>query len=113
MAPYEIRDTILSTLRSVRAAMASNPFLASLAAADDTTRRHAALMQLNVQHSIRQLEELEVRRIRAALVALESDLVGGCERLEQAASRPGEAPRLLAVLGGYLSSLGRVVGHLV
>lgn len=113
MAPYEIRDASLSTLRAVRAAMASNPYLASLAAEDDTTRRHSAFMQLNVQHAIRMFEELDVRQIRPALVALENDLVGGLEALDQAAARPQDAPHLLAVLGGYLSSLSRVVGQLV
>lgn len=113
MAPYEIRDATLSTLRTVRAAMASNPYLASLAEEDDTMRRHSAFMQLNVQHAIRVFEELDVRQIRPGLVALESDLVGGLEGLQAAAGQPEDAPQLIAVLGGYLASLGRVVGQLV
>jgi len=113
VAPYEIRDATLSTLRTVRAAMASNEYLGSLAEEDDTMRRHSAFMQLNVQHAIRILEELDVKQIKPGLVALESDLVGGLEGLEQAAEQAEDAPQLIAVLGGYLASLGRVVGSLV
>ena len=113
MAPFKIRDEILSVLRTTRQSMLSADWFLHLESQDPATKRAAALSLFRVQSAIRKLENRQLAEIRDALLANEQALRDGQQTLSEALDDLQRVTAVLSAVGAVLNVVGRVVRLLV
>ena len=109
MAPFEIRDTTLRTLRATRKALMSEKWMLALEGQDDAARVQAALHLLRVNHAALTMENARLATMRDALIANETELISGTASLKGALEDLTKVAPILEMITGVLRSVGKIV----
>jgi hypothetical protein len=112
MAPFEIRDSLLSDLRKLRNSFAKPTTAAALDRMDDNEKSKVGNTLVNVNIAIRKLENVELQKIADDLNAFEDDLIKASDSLRKAVANLAQFKKAIDAAADVLALLARV-GKLV
>ncbi len=108
LAPYELEDLTLKTLRATRAGMLSEEFQLTLLLKPAAERKAAALLLSDVQVTILKLEALELAAIRDDLVANADELEAGAKDLKAKLENLEQVQEVVAATAQFLAIVARI-----
>ena len=108
MAPYRIRDTILSDLRKVRTSFFTLEAAVAQDCMSEAEKAEAGEVLVNTNIAIRKLETIQLKEIAGKLREFEQDLTDATKRLNKAVEDLGKFKQVIDAAAGVLSLLGRI-----
>jgi hypothetical protein len=107
--PNELQDKTLASLREARKQMLSAGFDIRLSTQPEEKKEEANKALLDVERTIRTLENKELEDIRDKLVANEKDLLDGISGLNKARERLESVQSFLEAVGKVLDVVAKIV----
>lgn len=108
MAPYKIRDMLLSDLRKVRMGFFKHECAAALDRMSDAEKVKAGEVLVHINIAIKKLETIDLQDIADQLVQFEQDLTAASKRLSEAVRNLAKFEKVVDAAGKVVSLLGKI-----